>query len=96
MLNILDKIACTWIDWREKRRLQKIVTADPELREEMQFKKITMEDGRLDMVMSHPAVFTLADEFAGLLNEFGGDNYFEFDMLPRIDRGVRPIRVTIQ
>ncbi len=95
-LRILDKLACKWIDFRQAQNMKRMEKEDPELAQEVGLKKVSAENGNLEMVLSHPSVFMLADDFAGLLNEFGGENYLEFRMMPRIDRGVRPIEVVVK
>ncbi|HLF28246.1 MAG TPA: hypothetical protein VJG32_18095 [Anaerolineae bacterium] len=46
--------------------------------------------------MSSPAITILADECARFLRAYKAENYVHFDMMPRPDHGMKPIRVTVQ
>ena len=45
---------------------------------------------------SFPGVYLLADEAATMLEANNAKNYVQFDMMPRADRHLLPIRVTVQ
>ncbi len=91
MLRLLDKLAGWYLDWRVHRA----VSNDPELKQ-FQLHKAEMTEHGLEIVAHAPAVTILADQAAALLEANNARNYIQFDMMPRPDRGLRPIRITIQ
>jgi hypothetical protein len=91
MLKQIDRLAGWWLNWRRDWEIRH----DPELREVM-IKKLSVDEGQINAVLEHPAVAFLAEESAELLRAVGAENYFEMDLMPRLDRGIKPIRVTIQ
>jgi hypothetical protein len=91
MLQLIDRLAGWWLNWR----LDREVATNPEL-EEFKLRRVEIEDGCLNIAATAPFVVGLADEAARLLKGYNAQNYLEFDMLPRIDRGLRPIRITVQ
>lgn len=90
MAHMIDSLAGKWLDWR----MGSAINADPEL-EEMQFKRMEVTEGGYTLVAMHPAIAVLAADAAQLLNDAKAENYVQFDMMPRLDRGIRPIRVTV-
>ena len=91
MLEMIDKLAGWWLDWR----IGHAIAQHPELHE-FGLKKAEFDENGFHVVASFPGVVVLADEAARMLNANGAENYVEFDMMPRLDRGMRPIRVTVQ
>ncbi|MEL0099842.1 MAG: hypothetical protein VW907_09825 [Opitutae bacterium] len=65
-----------------------------------EFKSIKYDqDGEsysVNAIMEHPGVAILAEDACSLLEKSGGKNYFEFTLMPRIDRGIRPIVITVR
>jgi hypothetical protein len=49
-----------------------------------------------EILLAHPGVALLADDAAAILNENEAENYVQFDLHPRIDRGKPWVRVTVQ
>ena len=96
LLSTLDKLACRWIDFRQDQNVSRMKQDHPELAGDMSLHKLEVSSKEFEIVASHPAIFLMADEAAALLDAFHATNYVEFDMMPRIDRGKNPIRVTIQ
>lgn len=94
MFAFLDKLACWWIDWRQDQNVKTMLKEEPEMAAEIH--KLSADEKGFETVMKSQAVFLLADQAAELLNTYNAKNYVEFDMMPRIDRGVRWIRVTVQ
>jgi len=91
MWAVLDWLAGRQIDWR----LDCATGGDPELR---QFNLKKIEHGRdgWEILAFAPAVAILAEQAAVLLEAKNAKNYVQFDMMPRLDRGLRPVRVTVQ
>lgn len=91
MFDWLDKLACAYLDWRTGR----LVANDPEL---SGFSLIKAEQNRngWEVKAFAPMVVALAEQATDLLEYHGAENYVQFDMMPRLDRGKRPIRVTVQ
>jgi hypothetical protein len=91
LCELLDKLAGWWIDWRTERAVRQ----RPELHQ-MGIKKVEIGDTSWEVLMTGPGVVYLADEAATMLRENDARNYVTFDMLPRLDKGLPPIRVTVQ
>jgi hypothetical protein len=91
MIGLIDRLAGWWLNWRRDWEIRH----NPELREVM-VHRLDLDQGQLNAVMEHPAVAYLAEEAIDLLKAVGAENYFEMDLMPRIDRGMQQIRVTIQ
>lgn len=91
MKNFLDRLAGWWLDWRTDQAAKSNPVFD-----ELQLKRATYENGRMDIVAIAPGILALADEAAGYLQACKAENFVEFDMMPRLDRGMRAVRVTIQ
>jgi hypothetical protein len=91
MLKWLDLLAAWWLNWRTDQAARN----DP-LIQELGIQKVQYDESGFHLIASFPAVTTLADEAAALLGANEAENYVQFDMMPRVDRGKRPIRVTVQ
>ena len=92
MLKLLDRLAGCWLDWRTDQAVKRF---PPELLE-LNLHKVKAGENGWQVVMSAPAVVVLADQAAALLNAEHAENYVQFDMMPRLDRGKPPIRITVQ
>lgn len=90
-LDLIDKLAGWWLDWRTGRELAK----DSELRQ-FNLKKYEETPDGYNILAIAPAVAIIADQAAELLEVNNAKNYIQFDMQPRLDRGLRPIRITVQ
>ena len=53
-------------------------------------------NGTLHAILESPAVVIMAQEAAALLDATHAENFFAFDMWPRLDRAIDPIRVTVE
>lgn len=91
MLNLLDRLAGWWLDWRTDRA----IANNPELRE-AGFKRAEFDESGFHLIASFPGISTLADQTASMLEANNALNYVQFDMLPRADRHLPPVRVTVQ
>lgn len=91
LFHLLDLLAGWWIDWRLSRE----VANNPEL-QEFGLKKVEFDETGFHLIASFPGVVMLADEAAAMLEANNAKNYVEFDMMPKLDRGKIPIRVTVQ
>ncbi len=94
-LKLIDKLAAGWINWR----MYRVASKDPDWKEltELHIKSIEVTDTNgINILGTAPAVAYLADEAAELLTKNDAKNFIQFDMMPRIDRGLKPIRVTVQ
>lgn len=91
MLHLLDKLAGWWLD----RRMSHASKVDPELAE-MELRKAKIDQDGLTVEGISPMVAAFAEEAARMLNKANAKNYLEFDMFPRMDRQLKPIRVTVQ
>lgn len=91
MLEILDRLAGWWLDWRTDREAK-----NNPLVQELGIKKIEATPGGWEGTFVTPAVAIIADEMAGMLDNANAKNYVVFDFMPRLDRGKHPVRVTVQ
>jgi len=94
--NLIDRLACAWLDWRQNQNIEQLKRDMPEMAEEFRLHSAEIRNGKLDLAIMHPAIYVMADEAAAFLKDNGARNYVQFDMMPRLDRGLRPIRVTVQ
>lgn len=91
MLNWIDHLAGRWLAWRTDRA----VARSPAL-QKAGFLKAEFDENGFHLVGSFPGVWLLADEAAKMLDVNYAKNYVQFDMMPRADRHLPPIRVTVQ
>lgn len=92
---ILDRLAYWWIDWRHERWVRRT----PEIKkavDDLGLRRFEICDGRYETTFVTEAAAFIANEMAQLLTEAGAENYVEFDMLPKLERKLPPVRVTIQ
>lgn len=90
MLWLLDRLAGRWLDLRAKH------TARRDGHENTtQIKDVEINEDGLTVTGMSPAIAVLADQAAAMLDFHNAQNYVEFDMYPRADRGLRSIRVTV-
>ena len=82
ILELIDRVAGWWMDWRTSR----IIKGNPEL---ARFEMTTTEQ-ETTAVWITPAAAALADNLSTMLNQESVENYVQFDMIPRIDRKLRP------
>ena len=92
LLSYLDKLAGKWLDWRTD---QAIKSLPPEL-QEFKLHKAEINTTEWEITALAPGIVAMADEAAELLSSQGAKNYLQFDLMPRLDRGKPPIRVTVQ
>ena len=55
-----------------------------------------MREKSLNIVYEFPGIAALVSEAGAFLDKYHAENYVQFDAMPRLDRGLKPIRVTIQ
>ena len=93
LLTKLDSLAGRYLDWRTKQAYeqQQREQDEPEL---LSF-EVTKEKGA-EFTMMHPNIAILAADCASYLDEMHAENYVVMEIMPRIDRGQRPIMITIQ
>ena len=53
-------------------------------------------NGTMQAILESPSVVIMAQEAAALLDATNAENFFTFDMWPRLDRAIDPIRVTVE
>lgn len=92
MLHLIDKLACWWIDYRQGQNIKHI----PPEYAQFDIQSIEANKKAIEIVAIAPSIVIMADEATALLEAENAKNYFQFDMMPRLDRGLRPIRVTVQ
>jgi len=95
MLRIIDRLALGWIDWRRDREIKRSPMLC-KVADEFGLRELRSIPGGWEGTFITPAVVVIAEEMAAMLNKASAENHVVFDFLPRIDRGVRPVRVTVQ
>jgi len=91
----LDKLAFWYVEWRYDKQVEEFNESQPD----MEFKKaeVLIEDGNtiVQVIADHPGIAMFAEDMAKLLDESGAENYVSFEFMPRLDRGIKPVEVTI-
>lgn len=87
----LDRLAGWWLDWRTDRAARR----DPRFAE-FGLHKFSSDGKSLELVIATETVAILADQAATMLKENDAENFIQLDMMPRLDRMMRPVRVTVQ
>lgn len=87
----LDRLAGWWLDWRTDRAARK----DP-LFAEFNLHKFNADGKSMELVIATETVAILADQAATMLKENDAENFIQLDMMPRLDRMLPPVRVTVQ
>ena len=94
MHNLLTRAANWWIN-REYEASAKALA--PELLE-LGLRRVqpTPDGAGWEATFITPAAALIANEMAAMLDAAQAENYLTFDFLPRLDRGKKPVRVTVQ
>ena len=99
MINIpgffVDRLANLWLQARYEWRCRHV----PEIREQIEqfgMRSINAIPGGWEAVYMTPAAAMIANEMAKMLDKAKAKNYLQFDFMPRLDRGMKAVRVTIQ
>lgn len=91
-LSLVDRLAAWWLNWRTERAFK-----GTPYWEETKLARLEAEaNGTMHAILESPAVVIMAQEAAALLDATNAENFFTFDMWPRLDRGINPIRVTVE
>lgn len=90
MLTLIDKLAAAWLDWRTGR----MIDADPAL-QRLELRRVEIDTNGWTMTGISPTIAILAEEASAMLNAAEAENYLQFDMLPRADRNMRAVRITV-
>ena len=64
--------------------------------EDLELKKFSATGRDVELLAMHPAIAAIAEQAVSFLQVHNAENYVQFDLMPRIDRGTRPIRFTVQ
>lgn len=91
LLSAVDRLAGWWLDWRMTRA----IASQPDLAR-FDLRKVEASAKGWEIEAFAPAVPILAGQCARLMAHYGAQNYIEFELLPRLDRGLRPIVMTIR
>ena len=94
LLSPISSLAGKWMDWRTDRALRNMPEMEFELKS---FEEVRDEQGwSMQMVANMQGIAMFADMVADILDAHDAENYVQFEVLPRLDRGLRPILVTLQ
>ena len=69
LFQLIDRLACAWLDWRQAQNIAQMQRDMPEMAEKLQLCSFEIAGGKAEIVMSHPAIFVLADEAAAFLKD---------------------------
>ena len=94
LAELLDTLAHAWINHRYE---QSAKLHAPELAELGLRRVQPTEDGRgWEATFITPAAALIANAMADMLDEAQAENFVTFDFLPKLERQMRPVRVTVQ
>ncbi len=94
MLALFDNLAARWLAWRTEQHIRRHA---PQLAEFSLHKLAVTPDGNgYEGTWVTPAAAMIADVMATMLDGARAENYVQFDFMPRLDHGLRPVRVTVQ
>lgn len=91
MFEFVDRLAEWWLDVR----LQWAVNHNPTLAD-FRLKEVEIGQGFTKILIEHPMVTILAGEADKILSKSKAQNYFQFELLPRLNQDLRPIEVTLR
>jgi len=86
-VNIIDKLAFWWLDWRHDRALKKLPG-------NIEWKTLHFDENGMSAEGISESVALIGAECSRMLEVNNAPNYFQFDIMPA--HGVRPVRVTVQ
>lgn len=92
MSGLLTRAAYWWIERDYERHAKRLA---PELAE-LGIRHMEATPTGWEGTFVTPAAAEIANIMADMLNDADAENYLTFDFLPRLDRQVRPVRVTVQ
>lgn len=82
MLNLLDRIACKWLDWRQSQNIAQWKRDNPEMSQDMGIHKVEVGSHEMEMVLMHPGIYVMADEAAAFLNANNAKNIAQKALAP--------------
>jgi len=86
-MNIIDKLAVRWIDWRHGRALENLPG-------NIEWTALHFDKNGMSAEGISESIAVLGAECSRMLEVNNAPNYFQFDIMPA--HGVKPVRVTIQ
>ncbi len=89
-----EALIARWINWRMDRRIKKAI-ASGEM-PDIELRKFVTSGKDMEILMAHPGVATMAEQAGKFLKAHNAENYVQFDLMPRLESDLRPIRVTVQ
>lgn len=94
LAQLIDRAASWWLNWRTDRAITGAIKSGR--MEDLELKKFSATGKSVELLAMHPAIATIAEQAVSFLQVHNAENYVQFDLMPRIDRGTRPIRFTVQ
>lgn len=85
LLRPIDKLAGWWLTMRTRQEAAKDTACI----------SVDIQEDRTVATYMSQSIAALADEAAEMLRDAQAENYIQFDMLPRIDRRLPQVRVTV-
>ena len=82
MLNLLDKLAVKYVEWRYDRQVAQYGEKHHDIQLKRASTLIDEGDVIVEAVMNHPGIMLFAADMVQALKECGADNYITFDFLP--------------
>jgi hypothetical protein len=95
LLEWLDKLAGRWLQWRYDWACRHM----PEIKaqvEQLGLKSVNTIPGGWEATFVTPAAAMIAADMAGMLDKAQAKNFIQFDFMPRLDRGMKAVRVTVE
>ena len=93
ILDWIDRLAARWLDARRTWKIDHT----PSMKDwKVNIHSIEMLEKSLNITYEFPGIAALVSEAGAFLDKEHAENYIQFDAMPPLDRGLKPIRVTIQ
>lgn len=89
-----EALVARWINWRMDRRIKRAI-ASGEM-PDIELRKFAVNGRDMEILMAHPGVAAMAEQAGKFLKAHNAENYVQFDLIPRLESDLRPIRVTVQ
>ena len=94
MFQLIDKLAGEWLD---KRRDAYIKKNYPEMvNGPIDIESLEIVGDKMEFVANMNTIGRIAEKAAQLLLAHGAKNYIEIDLVPRMDRQIPPVRLTVR
>jgi len=97
LLDFIDYVAERWLSRRSDGKIARFAKEHPEFElEDENLERVEIGEDGLILNCVSPAIVVLAEEAAKMLDAAHAENYLQLDIIPRLARDMRAIRLTVQ